>query len=563
MKSSKYWDKRAISRLNESEKYSEKYINRVKSIYNQAYKNIEKQLNDVYSNYSNETGIDIQKLKTMLTKSETKKTWKKMKAQGLDKYVLQNYKSRISRLEQLQAQIYAKAKEIYPKEELENTMCYKGVIHKNYYKTMYDTQMGTGYNFTFSTIDDNMINSLLNERWSGKNYSERIWGNTDILADSLSEILGGALLSGNSIELTSKQIRDRFNVSKYYAERLIRTETNHFNNESDAVAYEELNVEEYVFVATLDGRTSPICQSMDGKRFKFSERAEGINFPPLHPNCRSKTRAYLGEEGEKRLQRRARNPVTGKTQIVSNISYNEWLKQRNIINNKNGMLVTNRNVIYNTETLKGLDADLVQKNTKQLNLLLDKYPKVADFVKEKGMIFGGRKMDATAVTIHSFPMDDLSINLSRSYYSNSKNFRTQMLENINKKWCMPCNEKNIDVYALNHEFGHLIENYLINEYNINNPTKVLELGKKIKQASSKYEATQLFKNYEKNICDKIAKDIYDIALKQNKNFNLQNNLSKYGETKSQEFFAECFANMISGNKNELGKAMEIYLKGVL
>lgn len=327
MKSSKYWDKRAIRRLNESEKYSEAYITRVKSIYNQAYKNIEKQLNDIYRNYSNETGIDIQKLKTMLTKSETKKTWEKMKAQGLDKYVLQNYKSRISRLEQLQAQIYAKAKEIYPKEELENTMCYKGVIHKNYYKTMYDTQMGTGYNFNFSTIDDNMINSLLNERWSGKNYSERIWGNTDILADSLSEILGGALLSGNSIELTSKQIRDRFNVSKYYAERLIRTETNHFNNESDAVAYEELDLKEYVFVATLDNRTSPICQSMDGQRFKFSERAEGINYPPLHPNCRSKTRAYLGKEEEKNLQRRARNPITGKTELVGNISYKEWSKE--------------------------------------------------------------------------------------------------------------------------------------------------------------------------------------------------------------------------------------------
>ena len=36
-----------------------------------------------------------------------------LKKQGLGDYVRENYKSRISRLEQIQAQIYAKAKERY------------------------------------------------------------------------------------------------------------------------------------------------------------------------------------------------------------------------------------------------------------------------------------------------------------------------------------------------------------------------------------------------------------------------------------------------------------------
>lgn len=329
MATSNYWDKRAIKRLTDAEKYSEKYINRVKRVYNQAYKDIDRELTSIYRNYSKETGLDTQKLKELLTRSETKKTWEQMKRQGLDKYVKENYKARISRLEQLQAQIYAKAKMIYPKEELQNTLCYKGVINESYYKTMYDTQMGTGYAFNFATIDDNMIEALLKDPWSGQNYSQRIWGNTDILADSLSEILGGAMLSGQSIERTAKQIRDRFNVSKYYAERLIRTETNHFNNEVDAMAYEEMGLDKYVFVATLDSRTSEICQLMDNKVFKFSEREEGVNYPPLHPNCRSKTRAYLGAEEEKNLQRRARNPFTGQTEIIPNMSYKQWAKQYN------------------------------------------------------------------------------------------------------------------------------------------------------------------------------------------------------------------------------------------
>ena len=339
-KSSNYWDKRAIKRLSEAEKHSDTYIKRVKAIYNQAYKDIDKQLASIYRNYSSETGINVQKLKELLTRSETKKTWEQLKRQGLDKYVRDNYKSRISRLEQLQAQIYARAKLIYPKEELQNTMCYNGVINQSYYKTMYDTQMGTGYDFNFSTLDDNMVEALLQEPWSGKNYSQRIWGNTDILADNLSEILGGAMLSGQGIQLTAKQMRDRFNVSKYYAERLIRTETNHFNNEADALAYEELGVDKYVFVATLDSRTSEICQAMDNQVFKYSEREEGVNYPPLHPNCRSKTRGYLGKEAEKDLQRRARNPFTGETEIIPNMSYKDWAKKYNDTTlkvNKNGV----------------------------------------------------------------------------------------------------------------------------------------------------------------------------------------------------------------------------------
>ena len=313
-KSNSYWDKRAIKRLTDAEKQSEAYIKRIHKMYDQATRNIQRDIEDIYRNYSKATGLDVQSLKTLLTKSETDKLWKELKAQGLDKYVKGNYKARISRLEKLQAQIYAKAKELYPAEQELNTMCYEGVINNSYYKTIYDTQIGTGLDFAFSKIDDNMVTALLNENWSGVNYSQRIWGNTDILAESLSEIIGGAMLSGQSIAKTARQVRDRFDVGKYYAQRLVRTEVNHFNNEADAMAYDEMGVEKYVFLATLDTRTSTICQELDNDVFELSKREVGVNYPPMHPNCRSKTRAYMGEEIEKTLKRRARNPITGKNE---------------------------------------------------------------------------------------------------------------------------------------------------------------------------------------------------------------------------------------------------------
>ena len=330
-KTSNYWDKRALRRLTDAEKISQQHIEEIKKIYEQAYRDIDKEIQRTYRAYSKNTGLDVDKLKELLTVKETDKVWKTLKRQGLDQYIKNNYKSRISRLEQIQAQIYGKAKLIYPKEELEHTMAYEGVINNSYYKSIYDTQKGLGYDFSFNKIDNNTIKLLLNEKWSGLNYKQRIWGNTDYLAEALSYTIGGAMLSGQSIEKTTQQVRERFRVSKYYAERLVRTETNYFHNEADAMAYEQMGVKKYVFVATLDNRTSDICQSHDTKVYNYKDKKTGENYPPLHPNCRSKTRGYISEEAEKMLKRKALNPKTGKTEYIENISYSEWAKRNGLI----------------------------------------------------------------------------------------------------------------------------------------------------------------------------------------------------------------------------------------
>lgn len=380
MTSKEYWDNRAAKRLIEAEKQSNDYIKKVKKIYSKANNDIKKELANVYKNYSKETGIDVHTLKILLSKEETDEFWKTLKGQGLKKYVQANYKSRINRLEQIQGQLYAKAKEIY-KEEL-NTVYghYRSVINESYNKTIYDTQIGTGYDFTFNKLDDKMIETVLNTKWYGGNYSSRIWGNTDILADRVSETIGGALISGKPYYKTANEIADTFGVAQYYAERLVRTETNHFNAEAEALAYKELGVEKYVFVATLDNRTSKMCQEHDGKIYDFKNRETGVNYPPLHPNCRSTTRGYLGEEEEKTLKRRARNPITGKTEIIDNISYNEWKKQHDVTNKEKGAIISS-NIPNN---IRGF-----YKYAKQNNLLKS----VTEFGENENGVIRGQKLN--------------------------------------------------------------------------------------------------------------------------------------------------------------------------
>ena len=58
-------------------------------------------------------------------------------------------------------------------------------------------------------------------------------------------------------------------------------------NEATVNNYKENGIKEYEFMAFLDKKTSPQCRELDGKIISISEYKAGVNFPPVHPNCRS------------------------------------------------------------------------------------------------------------------------------------------------------------------------------------------------------------------------------------------------------------------------------------
>ena len=574
----KYWDKRAIKRLTDAEKQSEEYIKRIQKVYERANRNIQQDIEDVYRNYSKATGLDVQKLKELLTASETDKLWKEMQRRGLDKYIKNNYKARISRLEKLQAQVYAKAKEVYDKEQLEHTMCYEGVVNNSYYKAIYDTQIGTGYDFAFSKIDDNMMTSLLSEQWSGANYSQRIWKNTDLLAESLSEIIGGAMMSGQSIEKTSRMIRERFDVAKYYADRLVRTETNHFNNEADAMAYEEMDVDKYVFLATLDTRTSSICQDLDHEVFDLKDRQVGVNCPPMHPNCRSKTRAYMGEEIEKTMQRRARNPVTGKTELVGNISYKEWAEQHGLyqgseeigLGKRGGGLKNQKENGITKETLTKKQQQAIKEEKKRakkyatfvsfsgatdeqrlktvndtLDHLTEKYPtkklnhiQIRDLGKvnanangrrlwiDKAYINGTKNTTDWAKVIenNNATIKKLRSGWLESTWERRAQIDTKIAEltrdNRFARWSVPSGGHGVSG-TITHEYGHILADQHIG---LTNGSKAI----------AGYDVSK--EGYYAHVRDKV-RATYEKAVKTGDIFNV----SKYAEKNEREFFAETFA----------------------
>ena len=168
-----------------------------------------------------------------------------------------------------------------------------------------------------------MIKNILTFPWSGRHYSQRLWSNRTKLKNIMVEELTQMIIQGKGVRETSKALSKRLDADLKNCVRLIHTEHSYFMGEATYKAYDELGVEKYQFVATLDNRTSEICQKLDGKVFDMKDRIVGVNASPMHPRCRSCEIPYIENNNSTRF---ARDEKGKRIEVPSSMSYNEWKK---------------------------------------------------------------------------------------------------------------------------------------------------------------------------------------------------------------------------------------------
>lgn len=127
-------------------------------------------------------------------------------------------------------------------------------------------------------------------------FSQRVWDNTNALADGLKHDMLVGIMAGKSEQHMADDIMNRCGVGAFEARRLVRTETTCVANTAELYGYKELDIDEYEFSACLDSRTSDLCRELDGKVFKRNSAQAGVNLPPMHPFCRSTMLPVLPSE---------------------------------------------------------------------------------------------------------------------------------------------------------------------------------------------------------------------------------------------------------------------------
>jgi SPP1 gp7 family putative phage head morphogenesis protein len=113
-------------------------------------------------------------------------------------------------------------------------------------------------------------------------------------------------------------------VTKRQAEAMVRTAIQHVSSTARMETFKENGdlVRKYRWVSTLDDRTTPICQSLDGQEFNVGEGP----MPPAHINCRSSTVAILDERFKFLQQGATRSSLFG--YVDRNETYFGWLKNQ-------------------------------------------------------------------------------------------------------------------------------------------------------------------------------------------------------------------------------------------
>ncbi len=340
MRSSAYWERRARQRMAQYHRSADSTINTVTRAYDKAVADLTVEIEAIYNTFGENGQLTPAEARAALNEVISRGEWQALKGslnqikdrdirkQVLAKLNAPAYRARITRLEALRAQAYVQSKVIADVELAAGKAGYMDVINEAYYRTMFDLQKGLGVGFEFAAIPNRVVKTILKRPWSGRHFSSRIWGNTDYLADKLTEIITAGFMSGAGVASMRRQLQEITGAGKYAAARLIRTETTYMANAAEMESYAEAGIDQYIYVATLDSRTSPICQKLDRKVFPIKDAVPGKNLPPMHPNCRSTTRAYLGADTLKGVERRARDPETGETYLVpGDMDYAEWRKQ--------------------------------------------------------------------------------------------------------------------------------------------------------------------------------------------------------------------------------------------
>ena len=129
-----------------------------------------------------------------------------------------------------------------------------------------------------------MVTQMINSIWvaDGKSWSQRIWKNTELLAETLNEELIHCVAAGQKTTHLKNLLQERFNVSYNQADSLVRTELSHIQNQAAQKRYEDYGIREVQIWADKDERRCDVCGELHQKKYPI-----GAQIPiPAHPRCR-------------------------------------------------------------------------------------------------------------------------------------------------------------------------------------------------------------------------------------------------------------------------------------
>lgn len=338
IKNIKYWEMREARNMYKDMQLAEDCAKELSVIYSKAAIYTAKQIEGIFNRFASKHHLTRDEAINLLSEADSRNFEKLLEAyknktgaqkrEVLAELEAPAYKNRMKRLDDIDKSINRLINAVASKERdaIDKTM--RKVYESSYHHAVYEAARMSGLDLQTGPIDEGALETILKKKWSGQNYSERVWANTQKVADALKEEFMIGALTGKTEKEMTDSINEQFLSGRNNARRLVRTESSYIHNEAHFQAYKDYGIEEYRFVATLDLRTSQICRERDGSVYRVNDKKIGVNAPPMHPWCRSTTIMNLDYETMHNLERFARDPVTGeRMKVPADETYKEWYQR--------------------------------------------------------------------------------------------------------------------------------------------------------------------------------------------------------------------------------------------
>ena len=385
-KSSAYWKKRFSALEASQNKTAEQTFHKIEPAFDKAQRQIQSQIESWYQRYANNNGITMAEARKQLSASELKEL--KWDVNEYIKYGRENAlngrwmkelenasaKYHINRLEALKLRSQ-QAMEVAFGSELDSIDgMMRSIYQSGYYHTCFEVQKGFEIGWEIGQIDERKLSKVINKPWAadGKDFSSRIWDAKSQMVNGLHQELTRTIIQGKApdeaIKHMTKYLKDSTKSAKSKAGRLVMTEQAYISSAAQKDAFNDLDVEEFEIVATLDSHTSDICQEMDGQHFPMKDFEPGVTAPPFHVWCRSTTVPYFDDEWGRSGERAARGE-DGKTYYVpADMTYPEWKKS--FVDGKTDGLEVIKPVkrVKKKHTSEDVKNDWVSKSSKEFQI---------------------------------------------------------------------------------------------------------------------------------------------------------------------------------------------------
>lgn len=303
MDSRTYWRKREELFAKQDIKTDKALAKEVNEVLKDTKSAIQDEIDAFYTRYAEREGISITEVNKRVAKMDIEKFASKAKRYVENKdfseranYELKiyNLKMKASRLELLKAQIDLKL--IGGFSDVEK------IIHQGAYEqalTEYERDAGIladSVSFDVEKRAEQVLSGSykLKDTPTFKTFSDNIWLYKTELQNDLEKMLVRTFTRGDNPRVMARELRDRFNVTGYQAERLARTETARMQTAIQRDSLEENGIKQYEYIA--EPTACHLCSVLDGKIYKLKDMVVGKNAPVRHPNCRCRIAPYVSSK---------------------------------------------------------------------------------------------------------------------------------------------------------------------------------------------------------------------------------------------------------------------------